>query len=182
MVLTMFSSLCRSRAVETTGLTAGLQPRTRPAGFICACCYSYVSARCPDCDIAIDCESASGARQHFPWRDAAGGKAAGKRAALALHAGHFEPAAVALQRVLDDGEAETRAAELSRSAGIDAVETLGQPRQVLGRDPDAGVAKLDARAALVDPPAHVDAAVGGRVFGCVGEQVREDRMQLGLRA
>ena len=91
--------------------------RERSAGFICACCYSCVSARCPDCDIGNRRATvASGASQHFARRDAAGRKAARKRAALALDARHFEPTAVALQRVLDDGETETRAARAFASA------------------------------------------------------------------
>src|SRR5688572_31345440 len=181
MFFTVFSSLLSKPGGRDDTLTARYsRGRARQALYVrvvtVACQRDVRIATSPSSD------DTSGASQHFPRRDAAGWKAARKRAALALDAGHFEPAAVALQRVLDYGEAETRAPELSRPAGIDAIETLGQPRQVLGRDPDARIAKLDARAALVDPPAHIDAAVGGRIFGCVGEQVREDRMQLGLRA
>ena len=41
-----------------------------------------------------------------------------------------ELAAVGLHDVLDDGEAEAGAAELARARLVDAVEALGEPRQV----------------------------------------------------
>ena len=46
---------------------------------------------------------------------------------------------VAQQHVLDDREAEAGAARRARPAAIDAIEALGQPRDVLRRDADAGV-------------------------------------------
>ena len=53
------------------------------------------------------------------------------RAELAVDA---QPPAVALDDMLDDREAKPGAAERAAAAGIDAVETLGDPRDVLGRD------------------------------------------------
>src|SRR5258708_9289299 len=46
-----------------------------------------------------------------------------------------ERAAMAVDDVLDDREPEPGAAERARAAGVDAIESLGQPRQVLARDP-----------------------------------------------
>ena len=43
--------------------------------------------------------------------------------------------AVAVHDVLDDGEAEPGAAFLAARGGIDPIEALGEPRQVLRRDP-----------------------------------------------
>ena len=54
-----------------------------------------------------------------------------------------ELAAVALHHVLDDGQAQPGAAGLARAAAVDAVEALGQARQVLARDAQAGVADRD---------------------------------------
>ena len=48
-------------------------------------------------------------------------------------------AAVRLDDVLDDGQAEAGAAELARARLVDAVEALGQARQILRRHADAGV-------------------------------------------
>jgi hypothetical protein len=41
---------------------------------------------------------------------------------------------MAVQRVLDDRQAEAGAAGIARAAAVDAIETLGQPRDVLGVD------------------------------------------------
>ena len=65
--------------------------------------------------------------------------------------------AVALHHVLDDGQAQAGAAGLARSAGVDAVEALGQARQVLARDARAAVADLEAAAAVgTFEPADLD--------------------------
>ena len=77
--------------------------------------------------------------------------------------------------VLDDREPEARAAELARSRLVDAVEPLGDPRQVGRRDPDAGVDHVDLDPAvrrLLDPHRH--AAAFGRVLDGVVDQVDED--------
>ena len=55
----------------------------------------------------------------------------------------FEKAAVAVDDVLDDREAEPGAAHLARARGVDPVKALGQPRQVLARDAVAAVAHRD---------------------------------------
>src|ERR1700720_1753767 len=55
----------------------------------------------------------------------------GKGRAFAKGAGDVEPAAMAVEHVLDDRQAETGAPQLSRSGVVDPVEALGQARQVL---------------------------------------------------
>src|SRR5882724_8006465 len=62
-----------------------------------------------------------------------------KRAALALRALHVEPAAMALQGVLDDGEAQPRAALPAGTARVHAIESLGQAGNMFRRDADAAV-------------------------------------------
>ena len=73
------------------------------------------------------------------------------------------------QHVLDDREAEAGAAGRARAAAIDAVEALGQPRNVLGRDADAGVGRPQntPRAVVVDAPAERDRAA---VAACSGSR------------
>src|SRR5579885_3256269 len=66
-------------------------------------------------------------------------KMAREGAALADRALHLELRSVPLQDVLDDGEPEPRAAGGARAALIDAVEALREPRDMLGRDADAGI-------------------------------------------
>src|SRR5438105_15795426 len=55
----------------------------------------------------------------------------GKGRALAEGAGDVEAAAMAVEHVLDDRQAETGTAQLSRSGVVDPVEALGQARQML---------------------------------------------------
>src|SRR4051795_5328300 len=57
-----------------------------------------------------------------------------------------------LQRMAHDCEAQPRAAEVARATGIDAIEALGQARDVFGRDAHAGVAHGDMPAVVVCPP------------------------------
>src|SRR6267378_5810347 len=59
--------------------------------------------------------------------------AAGTRLAIDV-----EARLVARDGVLDDGQAEPRAAGLARAAAIDSVEALGEPRKVLGCDAETG--------------------------------------------
>src|SRR5690606_23831335 len=101
---------------------------------------------------------------------------AGEGAAGAFSALDAERRTVPLQRVLDDREAQTRAAHRARTAWIDAIETFGEARDVLGRDADAGVAHGQMSALPVDPPAHFDLAFAWRVLHRVGHQIGDDRM------
>src|ERR1700716_2462653 len=81
--------------------------------------------------------SSRGARQRC---DALGREMTSEGAAAAERALHFKRRPVALQQVLDDREPESRAPGGARAPGIDAVETLGETRYVLGRNAHPGVA------------------------------------------
>ena len=69
--------------------------------------------------------------------------------ALARLAVDVELAAVTLHDVLDDRQPEPGAAGLARAAAVDAIEALGQPRQMDARDPWAAVDDGDLAAAVV---------------------------------
>ena len=56
------------------------------------------------------------------------------RGSFSKRAPDVEPAAVAQHDMLDDGEAEPGAADRAAAPGIDPVEALGEPRDMLGRD------------------------------------------------
>src|SRR6202030_2905317 len=89
------------------------------------------------------------------------------RAELALD---LERAAVVGDDVLDDGKTEPGAAELARAGGIDPVEALRQPRDVLGQDALAVVADGDQRRGRAgEAPgrgrgAHLDGGAGAAVL------------------
>src|SRR5687768_9751496 len=89
---------------------------------------------------------------------------------------------VPLQRMPHDRESQTRAAEVARAPGIDAVETFSEARNVLRRDADSSVAHADVPALVVGPPAQLDLAMRRRVLHGVGEQVGYDGVQLVLHA
>src|SRR5918992_5170598 len=76
-------------------------------------------------------------------------------------------AAVAAQDVLDDGEAEAGAAEVTRARRVDPEEPLGDPRQMFARDAGAVIAHRDAhgRAAGQRPGA------GGRCVETIGRDL-----------
>ena len=73
-----------------------------------------------------------------------------KGRALADHAVDAQLAAVALHHMLDDGQAQSGAAGLARTAAIDAVEAFGQARHMLGIDAGAGVGDPEFGAALLE--------------------------------
>src|ERR1700731_2023792 len=77
-----------------------------------------------------------------------------ERAALAFRALHVEPAAVPLQRMLDDGEAQPRAALAAGAARVHAVESLRQARNMFRRNADAAVDHGEICSVRVGPPAH----------------------------
>ena len=78
------------------------------------------------------------------------------------------------QHVLDDRQAEARAAGIARAAPIDAVEALGEPRNVLGRDADPGVRHGEhARPVGLDVPSDADRAAGRGVSHGVRHEVAE---------
>src|SRR5262245_3408585 len=95
-----------------------------------------------------------------PRHDALRRKVTSESAALALHTLDRQRPVMSLQGVLDDGEAETRSAEVARATRVDAIEPLGQPRDVLGGDAYARIPHGDVRARRVGPPAQIDAALG----------------------
>src|SRR5437868_6031514 len=72
------------------------------------------------------------ARSGGGQRDGDGGSRANARS-------NRERPAVPLDDMLDDGEAEPGAAAVAATRGVDAVEALGQARQVLRRDSLAAV-------------------------------------------
>src|SRR3546814_7134802 len=62
------------------------------------------------------------------------GKQDGDGGALAQHAGDVQPSAMPFHDMLDDGEAQPRAAHRPAAPRIDAVEAFGEARQVIGAD------------------------------------------------
>ena len=79
-----------------------------------------------------------------PRRGVAGRQPDGEGAALAGRRDDLEPPLVAVEDVLDDGEAEPGAALVAARGDVDAVEPLGQPVDVLARDARAVVGDGDA--------------------------------------
>src|SRR6267142_3502258 len=115
-------------------------------------------------------------------RDALGREMAGEGAAAAEGALHLERRSVALQHVFDDRQPQARAAGSARASGVDAIETLGETRNVLGRNAHAGVAHREMTAVLIHPPAHLERAFGGGVLGGIVDQVGKRRVDLRLIA
>ena len=71
------------------------------------------------------------------------------------------------------------AAGRARAAAIDAIEALGQPRNVLGRDADARVGHREhAGAVRVDAPCERDRAARRRVADRVADEVAERAREL----
>src|ERR1700733_11062430 len=58
---------------------------------------------------------------------------------------NFEPPAMPVEDVLDDGQAQPGAAQLPRSGVVDAIETFGQARQMLAWDALSLIAHGDPR-------------------------------------
>src|SRR5690242_7512123 len=109
-------------------------------------------------------------------------EAAGEHAALAGLALDAEIGGMPLQHVLHDGEPETRAAAVAASGAVHPVETLREPRDVLGGDADPGVADAELGAVRIGRPADADpAGVGGVAHG-VEHQVGEGAVELALGA
>src|SRR3569623_3436442 len=89
-----------------------------------------------------------------------------------------EPAAMAIEHVLDQREAQARAALRAADRDVDAVEALGQTRQMLGRDTGAEIAHGDARfrrtgAGLAARTRDIAALSRGAVFQRVLDQILE---------
>src|SRR5207248_351147 len=65
-----------------------------------------------------------------------------------------------------------------RAASIDAVETLGEPRQVFRCDPDPAISDREFTAVPGDPPLERDAPTLGCVAHGVADQIAECACQL----
>src|SRR5258706_16395610 len=103
-------------------------------------------------------------------------------AALTRLAFHFQICLVARHGMLDDRQAEASAAGLARTAAIDAVEALGEAREMLGCDADAGVLHRERRAVGDLEPYQPYFAVLGRIADGVRDQVTEGAGELAFRA
>src|SRR4029077_10538941 len=62
-----------------------------------------------------------------------------KMRSLAYFAVHPDPSAMHFHQMLGDGQAESRAARLTRARGVHAVKSLEDPRLIHLRNPDPGV-------------------------------------------
>src|SRR6478752_7038668 len=94
-----------------------------------------------------------------------------------------QPAAMTVEDVLDQRQAEPGAALGAAFRDVDAIEALGQARQMLWRDAGAAVAHRDARLAFAvrsfaDRQRDVHALAGGGIFERVLHQVLEHPDQL----
>ena len=102
---------------------------------------------------------------------------------LPQHALDRQPPAMAIEDVLDQCKTQAGAALRAALGDIDAVEALGQPRQVLRRDAGTMIAHRDARLLLAARPLaerelDVDALAGGGIFQRVLHQILEHADQL----
>src|SRR5690606_13689532 len=103
---------------------------------------------------------------------------AGEGAAAPDLAVDLQPCLVQAEHVLDDRQAEAGAALLARAAGRDPVEALGQARQVVARDAEAGVGHREYRAAArAARERDGDAPALGGVAHRVADQVGEGTVQ-----
>ena len=85
--------------------------------------------------------------------------------------------------MLDDREAQARAADRAAASRIDAVESLGQPRDMLRRDAVAFVADRQADHAVgIAPQLDRDRRARAAVFHRVADQIVQRLAQLGAVA
>src|SRR5215211_8872774 len=100
----------------------------------------------------------------------------GERRALTERALDGEPRLVARQDVLDDGETEAGSSLGPALRHVDAVEPLGQARQVLGRDAGTEIPDADdplARTPAAGADADFDPFTGGAIFQRVLDEIFE---------
>src|SRR3569833_280792 len=107
---------------------------------------------------------------------------AGESAAAAECAAQCERAAVALQYVFYNCQAQPRSSGRPGPAGVDAINPLREARDVLRGNPHSGVGHREVSTLLVHPPTHLDRALGRGVLCRVVHQVGQCRMDLGLVA
>src|SRR3569832_885842 len=89
---------------------------------------------------------------------------------------------MALQPVLDDGEPETGAAGLARTADVDAVKAFSEARDVLRRVFSSGRHRRGHRAARIGEPTQRDASADRRITHGIRHEIGEGAVQLLLRA
>src|SRR6185437_12151011 len=89
----------------------------------------------------------------------------GEDRAYAQLALDLERAAVMADNVLDDSKAEAGSAQLARARRIDAVETLGEPRQIVARNAGAGILDRDRERRAALRAARHGKAARGRLGG-----------------
>src|SRR6516162_2038111 len=79
-----------------------------------------------------------------------------------------------LHQVFDDRKAKTRATQLPRASPVNAIEALKNARQIALRDANARVFHLQAGVPILGIPADADAALLGRVFEGVVDEIVEN--------
>ena len=87
-------------------------------------------------------------------------------------------ALMANQHMLDDGKPEAGASRGGAAALVDAVEALGQARQVDRVDAVPVIFHLDQQALVIRLPAQGDMAVFGGVAHRIEDQIRDRAAQL----
>src|SRR5688572_5362879 len=105
--------------------------------------------------------------------DAPGRKARREAAAPPDFALDVQVSLMPCECVLDDREAEAGATGIARTSAIDTVKTLGQPRDVLCRDPGPRIFDGERRAIAQFTPRDADLAAGGRVAHCIAHEIAE---------
>src|SRR5437899_4772708 len=103
-----------------------------------------------------------------------------ERGALARLAFHPDAAAVQLDELLGQRQAESGAFLLLRVIAPDLAELLEHGLMIFGRDADPGVADRDLEPAGIAMRRYVDAAAVGRELDRVGQEVDEDLLHLAL--
>ena len=79
-------------------------------------------------------------------------------AALACFAAYVERSLVPHEHVLDDRQAEPRAAGFARAAAVDTIEAFREPRDVFRLDADPGVLDGELAALCARSPAQTNLA------------------------
>ena len=112
-----------------------------------------------------------------------GGKVNSKGGAGAGRAVDCQPAAMPVENVFDQCQAEAGAALSAALGDIYAIKSLGQPRQMLGRDARAKIAHAllsasgSPSAEAPGPNLNVDAPASGAVFERILDEVLKDADQ-----
>src|SRR5690606_34938149 len=90
-----------------------------------------------------------------------------------------QPAAMAVEDVVHDGQPQPGAAQIAAARRVDPIESLGQARQVIARNTLAMVAYRDFQPVLV-PAAEMDfdRRIRPAIFDRVVDQVLENLQQL----